>query len=469
MRSEKVEAMREQILNGPIVKTLILLAYPLIINQLVQVLYNLTDTFWLGKLGRTELSAPGTAWPLVWFFMSIGMGFATAGFAFVSQYVGAREYDKANRAAGALYSLMLIFATAVGITGVLLAPQLLHLMNVSDTIYPYALSYTRVIFGGIPFSFTLFAFNFLLRAVGDTKTPVKINIATVILNIILDPLFIFGWGPFPELGVVGAAIATMLSNTAGSIVGGYLLFTGKVGIHITPETLKPDFNFYSRIFRVGLPASIGSSTTALGFVILTRVIFTIGKLYGQAHGIPNFEDVAFATYSITNRLTNFMFAFSDGISMAMGTMVGQAIGAKLYDRAKTIAEKTMVINFTILGVGTLLFIFFRVPIFRFFINDPAVIAESAKVVKYFSASLPFFGIFAAVNNVFQSAGQTKKSMVLGMVRLWGIRLPLSYGLGVLMRDTAGMWLGMGLSNVIGAVVALAWFLRGSWMKAIIEE
>ncbi|ASJ00490.1 MATE family efflux transporter [Thermococcus gorgonarius] len=465
----KVEAMREQILNGPIVKTLILLAYPLIINQLVQVLYNLTDTFWLGKLGRTELSAPGTAWPLVWFFMSIGMGFATAGFAFVSQYVGAREYDKANRAAGALYSLMLIFATAVGITGVVLAPQLLRLMNVSDTIYPYALSYTRVIFAGIPFSFTLFAFNFLLRAVGDTKTPVKINIATVILNIILDPLFIFGWGPFPELGVVGAAIATMLSNTAGSIVGGYLLFTGRVGIHLTPETLKPDFHFYSRIFRVGLPASIGNSTTALGFVILTRVIFTIGKLYGQTHGIPNFEDVAFATYSITNRLTNFMFAFSDGISMAMGTMVGQAIGAKLYDRAKEIAEKTMVINFTILGVGTLLFIFFRVPIFRFFINDPAVIAESAKVVKYFSASLPFFGIFAAVNNVFQSAGQTKKSMVLGMVRLWGIRLPLSYGLGVLMRDTAGMWLGMGLSNVLGAVMALAWFLKGSWMKAIIEE
>ncbi len=465
----KVEQMREQILSGPIVKTLILLAYPLIINRLVQVLYNLTDTFWLGKLGRIELSAPGTAWPLVWFFMSIGMGFATAGFAFVSQYVGAREYDKANRSAGALYSLMLLFATAVGVTGVLLAPELLRLMNVSDTIYPYALSYTRVIFAGIPFSFTLFAFNFLLRAVGDTKTPVKINIATVILNIVLDPILIFGIGPFPRLGVTGAAVATMFSNSVGSVVGGYLLFTGKVGIHLTPETLKPDVGFYSKIFRVGLPASIGNSTTALGFVILTRVIFTVGGLYGQAHGIPNFEDVAFATYSITNRLTNFMFAFSDGISMAMGTMVGQSIGAKLYDRAKVIAEKTMAINFTILGVGTLLFIFFRVPIFRFFINDPAVIAESAKVVKYFSASLPFFGVFSAVNNTFQSAGQTKKSMILGMVRLWGIRLPLSYGLGLLTRDTAGMWLGMGLSNVLGAVIALAWFLRGSWMKAIIEE
>ncbi|WP_456368987.1 MATE family efflux transporter [Thermococcus sp.] len=466
---KRVEAMREQILSGPIVKTLILLAYPLIINRLVQVVYNITDTFWLGKLGREELAAPGTAWPLVWFFMSIGMGFATAGFAFVSQYVGAREYDKANRSAGALYSLMMFFAIGVGIFGVVSAPYLLKFMGVSGTIYPYAISYIRVIFAGIPFAFTLFAFNFLLRAIGDTRTPVKINIATVLLNLVLDPLFIFGVGPFPRLGVVGAAIATMFSNSLGSIVGGYLLFTGKVGIHLTPETLKPDVRFYSRIFRIGLPASIGNSTTALGFVILTRVIFTVGGLYGQINGIPNFEDVAFATYSITNRLTNFMFAFSDGISMAMGTMVGQAIGARLYDRAREIAEKAMAINFTILGVGTLLFALFRVQIFSFFINDPAIIEESAKVVKYFSASLPFFGVFSAVNNAFQSAGQTKKSMLLGMFRLWGIRLPLSYGLGLLTGDTTGMWLGMGLSNVLGAVIALAWFLKGSWMRMVIEE
>lgn len=468
MRRE-VEAMRNRILNGPVVKTLLVLAYPIIINQLVQVLYNLTDTFWLGKLGREELAAPGTAWPLVWFFMSIGMGFATAGFAFVSQYVGAGNYKKADRAAGALYSLMMFFAIAVGVFGVISAPYLLRFMNVSDTVYPYALSYTRIIFAGIPFSFTLFAFNFLLRAIGDTKTPVKINIGTVLLNLVLDPFFIFGWGPFPELGVVGAAVATMLSNSLGSLVGGYLLFSGKVGIHLTPHNLKPDWPFYSRIFRVGIPSSIGSSTTAFGFVILTRIIFTVGKLYGQAHGIENFEDIAFATYSITNRLTNFMFAFSDGISMAMGTMVGQAVGARLYQRAKEVAEKTMAINFTILGVGTLLFALFRVQIFKFFINDPAIIAESAKVVKYFSISLPFFGIFAAVENVFRSAGHTKKSMIVDMFRLWVLRLPLSYGLGVLMRDTAGMWLGMGLSNILGAVVALAWFLRGSWMRRIIEE
>ncbi|MDK2870268.1 MAG: hypothetical protein PWP39_1503 [Pyrococcus sp.] len=469
MSKEKIEANREKILNGPIVPTLLMLAYPIIINQLVHVLYNLTDTFWLGKLGRIELSAPGTAWPLVWFLMSIGSGFVVAGFAFVSQYVGAGDYEKANRYAGALYSLLLIFATGVSVFGIALAPYFLRFMKVSETIFPYALMYTRIIFAGIPFSFTLFAFNFLLRAIGDTKTPVKINIGTIILNIILDPFLIFGWGPFPELGVAGAAIATMLSNSVGSLIGGYLLFTGKVGIHLTLENLRPDLKLYSRIFRVGLPSSIGDSTSALGFVILTRIIFTVGRIYGEAHGIKGYEDVAFPTYSITNRLTNFMFAFSDGISMAMGTMVGQNLGARKYERAKEIAEKTMLINFTILSIGTLTFAIFRVPIFKFFVNDPMVIAESKKVVMYFSASLPFFGIFSAVNNVFNSAGHTKKSMILGIIRLWILRIPLSYWLGVVMKDTAGMWLGMGLSNVIGALIGLAWFLRGSWLKGVIEE
>ena len=456
MNGDKIHEMRREIVEGNIERTLVKLAYPLIINNMVQVLYNLTDTFWLGKLGREELSAPGTAWPLVWFFMSIGMGFATAGFAFVSQYIGAKDYERANRSAGALYSLMMFFSLFVTFFGLLIASFALKFMNVTPEVYPYALNYIRVIFIGIPFSFTLFAFNFLLRAVGDTKTPVRINMFTVFLNIVLDPLLIFGWLGFPRLGVVGAAVATMFSNSMGSFIGGYLLFKGRVGIHLTRESLKPDLKFYGKIFRVGLPSSVGFSADALGFVILTRIIY----IYGT---------VAFATYSITNRLTNFMFAFADGISQAMGTMVGQNVGAEKYRRAKKIAEKTMLINFVILSIGTAIVVIFRPQIFSFFIKDREILKESVKVVRYFAFSLPFFGIFDAVSNVFQSAGHTKKSMILGMLRLWVLRIPLAYLLGILMADTLGVWLGMGLSNIIGALIGFLWFLKGSWMRRIIEH
>ncbi len=172
----------------------------------------------------------------------------------MSQYVGARQYEKANKAAGgALYSLMMLFAIGVGVFGVISAPYLLDFMNVSGTVYPYALSYTRVIFAGIPFAFTLFAFNFLLRAIGDTKTPVKINIATVLLNLVLDPpFFIFGWGPFPpQLGVVGGGRGDDALQQPRLARRWLPPLHGRVGIHLTVEGLKPDWKFYGRIFRVG--------------------------------------------------------------------------------------------------------------------------------------------------------------------------------------------------------------------------
>ena len=473
MDGEKIRRMRGEILNGPIERTLLALAGPLIVNNLVQVVYNITDTFWLGKLGREALSAPGTVWPIMGTLMALGMGFVTAGFAFVGQYIGAEEYEKANRSAGALYSLMTLFAVATAIVALLILPYALHFMRVSENVYPYSLTYAKVVFLGLPFGFAFMAFSALMRATGDTKTPVKITLLTVTINIILDPLLIFGWLGFPRLGVAGAALATVISNVVGAAIGFYLMFNGKVGIHLTPENLKPDWEFYGRIFRVGLPSSIGQSANSFGFVVLTRIIFGFG-------------DVTYAAYIITTRLVNFLTSISRGISMAMGTMIAQNVGAENYGRAGRIAKRTMVINFTIASLAVLIIGIFRVPIFRIFLDDPRVIAESKIVLEYFLISVPFFnGIFIVVNRTFSSAGHTKKSMALGVIRLWGLRIPLSYIFGYVGAVTVlgitiplaslfnftskGVFFGMGLSNFLGALIALAWFLRGSWMRRIIDQ
>jgi len=473
MKSEKIQRMRDQILNGPIEKTLLILAGPLIVNNLVQVVYNITDTFWLGKLGREALSAPGVTWPIIGTLMALGMGFTTAGFAFVGQYIGAEEYEKANRSAGALYSLMLFFSVITAIVSVLILPYALRFMKVTPTLYPHAKTYATIVFLGIPFSFTFMAFEALVRATGDTKTPVKITLLTVLINIVLDPLLIFGWGPFPELGVAGAALATVMANTTGSIIGLYLLFTGRVALRLSPSSLRPDFKFYGKLFRVGLPSSIGQSANSFGFVVLTRIIMGFG-------------DVTYAAYVITTRLVNFLTSIARGISMAMGTMVAQNVGAGKFERAKRIAERTMLVNFTIATLAILIIGIFRVPIFKVFLNDPKVIAESKIVLEYFLISVPFFnGIFIVVNRTFSSAGHTKKSMLLGIIRLWGLRIPLSYAFGYIGSLTVlgitiplaelfdftskGVFFGMGMSNFIAAMVALAWFLRGSWMSCIIGD
>jgi len=454
----KIDQMRAEILEGNIEKTLFRLAYPLIINNLIHVLYNITDTFWLGKIGREALSAPGVSWPLIGTLMNLGQGFAVAGFAFVGQYIGAKEYQKANKAAGALYSLVLFFASLTAVVGFLITPKALEFMKVTPNVYPYALTYVRIIFLGLPFSFMGFVFSALMRATGDTKTPVEINIFTVFMNVILDPILIFGLFELPKLGVAGAAVATVFSNTLGSMIGAYLIFTGKAPIHLTLRELKPDFEFYKRIFKVGLPSGIGQSANSFGFVMLTRIIFGFG-------------DVTYAAYIITTRLVNFLTSISRGISMAMGTMIAQNVGAEKYERAKKIAERTMVLNLLIATSAVVIIGVLRVPIFRVFLNDEAVIKESAIVWKYFLTSVPFFnGIFVVVNNVFRASGHTKKSMSLGILRLWGLRIPLSYLLGyILLGSSVGVFLGMGLSNIMAGLFAFAWFLKGSWMKRIIDQ
>lgn len=469
MERGKLQRMREEILNGPIEKTLLKLAYPLIVSNLVQVLYNITDTFWLGKLGREALAAPGTSWPIIGTLMALGMGFATAGFAFVGQYIGAGRYDRANRSAGALYSLMLLFSTATAIISLVVLPYALRFMKVTPNVYPYAKAYAQVVFAGVPLSFAFMAFSALMRASGDTKTPVKISMLTVGMNIVLDPVFIFVLG----LGVEGAAIATVLSNGTGALIGARILTSGRAGLHLTRETLKPDFEFYGKIFHVGLPSAVGQSANSFGFVVLTRIIYGYG-------------DVVYAAYTITTRLVNFITSIARGVSMAMGTMIAQNVGAENYGRAKRIAERAMVINFLIASSAILIIGLFRVPVFRVFLDDPAVIAQSEYVLKYFLISVPFFnGIFVVVTRTFSSAGHTKKSMVLSMLRLWGLRIPLSYAFGYVGAITVlgltiplaslfgftsrGVFFGMGMSNFLAALVALAWFMRGSWMKRIIEE
>ncbi|NJE54965.1 MATE family efflux transporter [Thermococcus sp. 21S9] len=465
--------MREEIINGPIERTLLKLAGPLVVNNLVQVVYNITDTFWLGKLGREALSAPGVVWPIIGTLMALGMGFATAGFAYVGQYIGAGNFEKANRSAGALYSLMLFFSAITAIVSVLILPYALRFMKVTPTLYPYAKTYATIVFLGVPFAFTYMAFSALMRASGDTKTPMKITLLTVSLNIVLDPILIFGLGPFPRLGVAGAALATVIANATGAVIGFYLMFSGKVALKLGLSSLKPDFEFYKRLFRVGLPSSIGQSANSFGFIVLTRIIMGFG-------------DVTYAAYVITTRLVNFLTSISRGISMAMGTMIAQNVGAGKFERAKRIAERTMLVNFTIASLAVLIIGIFRVPIFRVFLDDPKVIAESKIVLEYFLISVPFFnGIFIVVNRTFSSAGHTKKTMLLGIIRLWGLRIPLSYAFGYVGAITLlsltiplaqlfdftsrGVFFGMGLSNFIGALIALAWFLRGSWMKAIIEK
>lgn len=455
MMEKKHERMRGEILNGSIDKTLLKLAYPLIFFNLLFIVYNLTDTFWLGKLGREAVSAPTVSFPFIWTMMSFGAGFAIAGFAFVSQYAGAGQWDKAKHNIANLLTLMFFSSFILGIIGFFITPWILHILGVPADAYDNAVIYLRVMFIGIPFSFEGFAFSFALRAIGDTKTPTIINSIAIILNVILDPLLIFGIGPFPRLEILGAALGTIISYSIASILSIYLVFSGKLGIKFYLSDFKPDFGLYKKMFKIGLPASIGQSLNALGFVVLMGIVSQFGS-------------VVIAAYGIGQRIISLIFTVSDGFSMAMSTMVGQNLGVLNFKRIRKIVNKTILINTIFISIPTLLIFLFRTQIIGIFIKDILVINEGAIFYACFLIAMPFFGIFFISTSVIKAAGRTKESMVLGIIRLWGLRVSLAYFLSTLW-GSKGIWIGMAMSNIIASVLAYFWYKRETWKETVTKE
>ena len=454
--SEEASALRTKILNGPAVKTIFWLAWPIVLANLVNISYNLVDAFWLGKLGREAFGAPTVSWPLIMLFYSLGMGYATAGISIISQYFGAGEFRLASKSAGQLVASILSLGLTLSILGYALSPSVLELMGVPKDIYPLAVSYIRTIFLGVPLVFLGYAFITIANAAGDTRTPTWLNITSALTNIVLDPLFIFGYLGLPKLGVVGAAVATVISRSILSIAGGYFLIKGFRGIKLSISDLRIEGWWVKKIFKIGTPLTLQQSSNALGFTVMTSLVSRFGS-------------VAVAAYGAVIRVVDIMQAFTWGISRATSIMVGQNIGAENYDRAKKVAYISSAITATILSIGALGIWLAREWVISVFISDVAVVAEGAKLISAITPSLPFFALFFVAGAVAGGSGHTSFFAFLSILRLWVLRIGLSYVLALnLGLGVWGIWLAMSISNVVSGSLSLAWLAKGNWLRRVIE-
>lgn len=462
-----VEERREKILNGKIVPTLLSLAWPVVIGSMLQTGYNLADTFWLGRVSTAAVGAPTTAFPLVMVLMALGMGLATAGISLVSQHTGSGGDETANEAAGQVFGLLFIISIAGGLIGFLTSGWLMKLIA-DPEVYPLALSYVRIIFAGSPIMFAFISFRFILRGTGDMKTPMYIRMVGVVLNVILDPLLILGLGPFPQLGVAGAAIATVTTRGVAAAIGMYLLFNGKVDIKLSLRDLKLKMKWVKKILEIGLPASAARVGSAFGFVGLITIISSFGT-------------VPIAAYGVGQRVIQMINLGIWGFASASMTMVGQNIGAKKQKRAENIVKKTLMVSGIIMAVISVFIFVVREPFVAFFLDKGsldqygAVVNEASTFIAIFVASIPFFGFFRIFDSTYRGTGHTKPAMVFSLTRIWVLRLGLSYflaypafGLGLDLNIT-GVWIGMAMSNIIITAISYLYFRTGKWKERTIEE
>lgn len=448
---------RDDILNGPIASTIFKLAWPIMIGNTMQVVYNLADTFWLGKLGAEAVAALSVGFPLIFLMVSIGAGLTIAGTTLVAQYMGAGDEVMTNKVTGQIFLVVGSISVVLAGFGVYFNKVVLQLMGAPANILGDATAYLNIIFAGIPFMFAFFIFSALLRGYGDTKTPMKLMIFSTILNIIIDPILIFGVGTIPQLGVRGAAFATIFSRAIAGFIGLYILFKGKKGLTLSLKALKPNFKVIKKILVIGFPSAAEQSVIALGMTFLMSIVSQFGTLVVAAYGIGT-------------RILSVVMLPSRGFATATTTMVGQNLGAEKINRAEKSAWISTGIILVVLTLLALVFNLFPRTIISIFNSNPEVIEIGVSFLRIVGFSFGFLGVRFILGGSFRGAGNTVIAMILAIIALWGIRLPLAQYLSINLEwGTNGIWWGMFLSNFITAIIAAFWFKRGGWKERVVKD
>jgi putative MATE family efflux protein len=449
-----------ELTEGSIIKPLLYLSLPIVVTNLLQTAYNLADTFWLGQYSTDALAAISFAFPMVFLLISLGMGLSVAGSVLVAQHTGANEPKQAEYAASQTVSWAFLASLILGAVGYPFVRPFLDFLGASQSVLPGATAYMQVIALGLPFMFGFFVFISLMRGAGDTLTPMFVMLGTVVLNVALDPFLINGWTlvadaplvgtiTFPELGIEGAAYATVFSRSLAMAVGVAIMLSGSRGIQIHLTDMWPDVSYLRKMLQIGVPASIEGTGRALS---VNALLLVVGA----------FATPVVAAFGIGTRVFSVIFLPAIAVARGVETMTGQNVGAGKPDRAERanlVAAKGL---FAVLGLaGVVIFLFPR-PIVAAFTNDAAVLAEGETFLRYVALSFGFIGIMRAFSGGFRGSGKTIVAAVVSITTLAGIRLPIAVALAETALQQNGIWVAFAVSNVAGAVIAWAWFRRGTW-------
>ena len=384
----------------PVNKAIWKLALPTMTAMLIQVIYNMTDTFYIGKLNDPNMVAGIViTMPIIFILQAFGNVFAVGGASLISRLLGRGEREEAGKvAAVAFWSAFFVFLVA-GAIGFIFHRPILLFCGASPNTIGYAASYALIMLTGTPFIGLQHALSGLLRTEGATKEAMIGMISGSILNMILDPVFIFGFG----LGVAGAAVATVLSNIAGFCY--YLSFylRKKSLVSISPKKYSFDLAIYKDIFKIGIPASVGMVLMSIG-ATLTNVV------------AAGFGDNVVAAHGVVIRATNIAFMITMGLAQGCQPLMGYNYGAKKYDRLVAVIKRAATIG-TIIDVSfAVIFYFLADTWIRVFINDPEVIYYGVRIIHAMVVALPFIGIQMMLMTMFQSLGRAFESLIISLGR-----------------------------------------------------
>lgn len=448
--NEAVSGTEQDFTEGKLSRAILLLSIPAVLEMVMESVFVIVDIYFVSKLGADAVATVGITESMVTVIYAIAIGLGTATTSLVSRRIGEKKPDLAARSAVQAILAGLAVSLIIGIPGALYSEKLLGMMGASQSIIENMSGYTRIMLGGNVVIMMLFIINAIFRSAGDAAVAMKVLWIGNIINIILDPCLIFGLGPFPQMGVTGAAIATNIGRGTAVLFQFYLLFFGNKRIRLSVKHLAVDFKIMLKLFKLSV-GSIGQNLIGTtSWIALVRIISMFGS-----------EVVA--GYTIAIRIIGFTILPSWGISNASATLVGQNLGAKKPDRAERAVWVTGWVNMILLGlIGTIL-VLFPEPFIRLFIESENVIRTGTLGLRIISIGFIAYGLGMVLVNSFNGAGDTATPLKINIFAFWFVEIPLAWLLAIKAGfNEEGVFIAIVVAESLMTLIAWLVFRRGKW-------
>lgn len=447
---EAIHGSKQDFTRAPIGRAVVLLSIPMVLEMLMESVFAVVDVFFVGRLGADAVATVGLTESLMTMVYALAMGLAIGATAVVARRVGEHDTHAAARAAVQAVILALVVAVVVGIVGVAFGESLLRAMGASDAVVHAGAPFVRIMLGTSGAVLLLFVINAVFRAAGDAAIAMRVLWFANAINIGLGPCLVFGLGPFPALGVTGAAIGTSVGRTAGVALQLIYLFGGERRLTIARSDLRVDWAGMRSIVQTSGTAVVQSLISTASWIGLVRIL-------------AGFGSAALAGNTIGIRIILFALLPAYGVANAAATLVGQNLGAGRPDRAEAAAWQAAWYNTLALGVVSLVFLLFAPELVGLFTTDPDVAAYGARCLRIVAAGFLFYGYGMVFTSAFNGAGDTRTPTLINLLCLWACELPLAWILAVPVGlGPTGVFIAVSVAFSLLALVSGWVFNKGTW-------
>jgi putative MATE family efflux protein len=449
---EAVRGSHQDYTTGSLNRAILLLAVPMVMEMALESLFAVVDIFWVGRLGANATATVGLTESMLTLVFSVAMGLSLSTTAMVARRIGEKDPVGAAVAGVQAIALGLMVSLAIGVPCFFFAPNLLRAMGASPEIVATGSSYARICLGGSCAVVLLFLNNAIFRGAGDAAIAMRLLWVSNIINLVLDPCLIFGWGPFPRMGVTGAALATFTGRSIGVAYQFYRLMRGTERFRILRSQIRLQWSVLLRLIRVSLTGILQFAIAHTSWIGLVRIV----SIFGAA---------ALAGYTIGIRIVIFVILPSWGLCNAAATLVGQNLGAGHPERAEKAVWRTGLYNVIFLGLIGIIFISFSEPIVRLFTSDPAVVPFGAACLRIISYGNLGYAYFMVMMQAFNGAGDTITPTIVNFFGFWLFEIPLAYWLAIsLNMRSNGVFYSIAMAESSMAIVSAILFKHGKWKK-----